>query len=107
MPGVSEEQLVHIAAGEAQLEGSLAIPEGALSVVLFAHGSGSGRYSPRNRFVARQLRAAGLATLLFDLLTEDEGAVDQYTAQLRFDIGLLQSRLTAACARRISLACPR
>jgi putative phosphoribosyl transferase len=64
--------------------------------VLFAHGSGSGRHSPRNRFVSRQLRAAGLVTLLLDLLTEDEGAVDQYTAQLRFDIDLLAERLTGA-----------
>jgi pimeloyl-ACP methyl ester carboxylesterase len=65
-------------------------------VVLFAHGSGSSRHSPRNRFVARVLREAGLATLLIDLLTADEEAVDQYTAQLRFDIGLLAQRLVGA-----------
>ena len=65
-------------------------------MVLFAHGSGSGRHSPRNRFVARQLRAAGLATLLVDLLTEEEEAVDQYTGHLRFDIGLLAGRLIGA-----------
>jgi dienelactone hydrolase len=64
--------------------------------VLFAHGSGSGRHSPRNRFVARQFRTAGLATLLIDLLTEEEEAVDRHTAHLRFDIGLLADRLVGA-----------
>src|SRR5437588_12111224 len=93
---VSAEYLVRLAAGTVNLEGNLGIPEGACGVVLFAHGSGSGRRSPRNRFVARQLRAAGLATLLIDLLTEDEEAVDQYTAHLRFDIGLLAHRLVGA-----------
>ena len=65
-------------------------------MVLFAHGTGSGRHSPRNRFVARQLREAGLATLLIDLLTEEEEAVDRYTGHLRFDIGLLADRLVGA-----------
>jgi pimeloyl-ACP methyl ester carboxylesterase len=65
-------------------------------VVLFAHGSGSGRHSPRNRYVAGQLRAVGLATLLIDLLTEDEAAADQYTGHLRFEIGLLADRLIGA-----------
>src|SRR5436190_1968278 len=78
------------------LEGNLAVPQGAWGVVLFAHGSGSGRHSPRNRFVAGQLRAAGLATLLVDLLTEEEEVVDQRTAHLRFDIGLLADRLLGA-----------
>src|SRR5437879_13813368 len=91
----SEEQ-VQVETGPLVLEGNLGVPEGALGLVLFAHGSGSGRRSPRNRFVARQLRAAGLATLLIDLLTEDEEAVDQYTAHLRFDIGLLAHRLVGA-----------
>jgi pimeloyl-ACP methyl ester carboxylesterase len=90
------ERPVRVETGPVILEGNLGIPEGALGVVLFAHGSGSGRHSPRNRFVARQLRAAGLATLLIDLLTEDEEAVDQYTAHLRFDIGLLADRLVGA-----------
>jgi dienelactone hydrolase len=90
------EQHVRVGAGPVILEGNLGIPEGARGAVLFAHGSGSGRHSPRNRFVARQLRAAGLATLLLDLLTEDEEAVDRYTAQLRFDIGLLAERLIGA-----------
>jgi pimeloyl-ACP methyl ester carboxylesterase len=93
--GIVEEQ-VRVQAGPATLEGNLGIPEGARGVVLFAHGSGSGRHSPRNRFVAGQLREAGLATLLIDLLTEDEEAVDQYTARLRFDIGLLAERLVGA-----------
>ena len=93
--GIVEDQ-VRVKAGPVTLEGNLGIPEGARGVVLFAHGSGSGRHSPRNRFVAGQLRKAGLATLLIDLLTEDEEAVDQYTARLRFDIGLLAERLVGA-----------
>src|SRR5262245_19430558 len=90
------EHPVRVAAGPVTLEGNLAIPEGARGVVLFAHGSGSGRHSPRNRFVARALREAGLATLLIDLLTEQEEAVDRSTAHLRFDIGLLADRLGGA-----------
>jgi dienelactone hydrolase len=90
------EEPVRVAAGPVTLEGNLDIPEGAGGVVLFAHGSGSGRHSPRNRFVAQQLRAAGLATLLIDLLTEDEEAEDQDTGHLRFDIGLLAERLVGA-----------
>jgi pimeloyl-ACP methyl ester carboxylesterase len=90
------EQAVRVEAGRLTLGGSLGVPEGARGVVLFAHGSGSGRHSPRNRFVARQLRGAGLATLLVDLLTEEEEAVDQYTGHLRFDIGLLADRLVGA-----------
>ena len=90
------EEPVQVNAGQVTLEGDLGIPEGARGVVLFAHGSGSGRHSPRNRFVAGQLHAAGLATLLVDLLTEEEEAVDQYTAHLRFDIGLLADRLVGA-----------
>jgi putative phosphoribosyl transferase len=87
------EQPVRVRAGSVTLEGNLGMPEGARGVVLFAHGSGSGRHSPRNRFVARALREAGLATLLIDLLTEEEEQVDQHTAHLRFDIGLLADRL--------------
>lgn len=90
------ERPVRVAAGSIRLEGNLGLPEGARGVVLFAHGSGSGRHSPRNRFVAGQLRAAGLATLLIDLLTEEEEAEEQYTRHLRFDIGLLADRLTGA-----------
>jgi dienelactone hydrolase len=69
------------------------MPPAAGAVVLFAHGSGSSRHSPRNRFVAGRLNEAGLATLLIDLLTEEEGAVDEHTAHLRFDIELLADRL--------------
>jgi putative phosphoribosyl transferase len=92
----SAECEVRVSAGPVTLEGNLGVPAGARGVVLFAHGSGSGRYSPRNRFVAQQLREAGLATLLVDLLTEDEEAADQHTGHLRFDIGLLAERLVGA-----------
>jgi putative phosphoribosyl transferase len=76
--------------------GELGIPASARAVVLFAHGSGSSRHSPRNRHVARVLREAGLATLLMDLLTDREEAEDAETARFRFDIALLARRLTAA-----------
>jgi dienelactone hydrolase len=87
---------VQIAIGPITLEGDLAIPDGAAAIVLFAHGSGSSRHSPRNRFVAGKLREWGLATLLMDLLTPEEEAVDVHTAHLRFDIGLLAERLVGA-----------
>src|SRR4051794_18090228 len=90
------ERLVRIPVGSVILEGNLSIPEGAQSVVLFAHGSGSSRHSPRNRYVAEVLRSAGLATLLMDLLTPEEEAIDGRTAHLRFDIGLLAERLVGA-----------
>lgn len=90
------EQSVRVRAGPVTLEGNLGIPEGAAGVVLFAHGSGSSRHSPRNRYVAEELRSAGLATLLIDLLTEEEEGADQYSAHLRFDIGLLAERLVGA-----------
>src|SRR5438034_10776544 len=89
-------QDVHIRSGAAMLQGELIIPEGAKGVVLFAHGSGSSRHSPRNQFVARTIRAAGVGTLLFDLLTREEEAVDLHTGHLRFDIGLLAERLVDA-----------
>jgi pimeloyl-ACP methyl ester carboxylesterase len=91
--GTNEERLVHVTAGSVTLEGDLNLPEKARAVVLFAHGSGSGRHSSRNRRVARLLNEAGLATLLIDLLTSEEEAVDLRTAQLRFDIALLAERL--------------
>lgn len=75
------------------LEGSLALPEGAAALVLFAHGSGSSRFSPRNRYVAGVLQRAGLGTLLIDLLTASEEEEERYTRHLRFDIGLLARRL--------------
>jgi dienelactone hydrolase len=87
---------VEVAAGRATLRGDLGLPDGATGIVLFAHGSGSGRLSPRNRFVAEQLRAAGLGTLLIDLLTEREEAVDARTGHLRFDIVFLADRLDGA-----------
>ncbi len=89
-------QEVIVQAGEAPLPGTLAVPEGSLGLILFAHGSGSSRFSPRNCFVARILNKQGLATLLFDLLTAEEEQLDQTTAKLRFDIPLLAKRLTAA-----------
>jgi putative phosphoribosyl transferase len=91
-----EEGAVQVTAGPVVLEGKLGVPEGARGVVLFAHGSGSGRHSPRNRYVAGMLREAGLATLLVDLLTSEEEEVDLRTRQLRFDIGLLAERLVGA-----------
>ncbi|HZY57828.1 MAG TPA: dienelactone hydrolase family protein [Rubrobacteraceae bacterium] len=92
----SEERPVRVSAGPVVLEGNLGVPDGARGVVLFAHGSGSGRHSPRNRYVAQVLRKAGLATLLIDLLTEEEEEVDLRTRHLRFDIGLLAERLVGA-----------
>jgi dienelactone hydrolase len=91
-----QEREVRVSAGPVTLEGSLGIPNSVGGVVLFAHGSGSGRHSPRNRYVARVLREANLATLLIDLLTEDEEEVDLRTTRLRFDIGLLARRLVGA-----------
>ena len=91
-----QEREVRVSAGPVTLEGSLGIPNSAGGVVLFAHGSGSGRHSPRNRYVARVLREANLATLLIDLLTEDEEEVDLRTTRLRFDIELLARRLVGA-----------
>ena len=80
----------------AELGGSLTLPDEARGLVLFAHGSGSSRHSPRNRYVAEVLQAAGLGTLLIDLLTRDEDEIDQFTRQFRFDIGLLADRLIGA-----------
>jgi dienelactone hydrolase len=91
-----EEQLVQIPAGSVTLEGNLTLPEQSRAIVLFAHGSGSSRHSPRNRYVARVLNEAKLATLLIDLLTLHEEVIDARTAQLRFDIDLLAERLVDA-----------
>src|SRR5213082_633945 len=87
---------VQISAGAATLDGNLTIVREAKGLVLFAHGSGSSRHSPRNQFVARTLNEAGLATLLFDLLTPEEESVDLYTREHRFNIGLLAERLVQA-----------
>ena len=88
-----DEGLVRVDADGVTLEGNLLIPDGATGVVLFAHGSGSSRFSSRNIYVAEALREAGLATLLIDLLTASEELVDTRTAHLRFDIGMLAKRL--------------
>lgn len=87
---------VRIPAGEEILDGNLSVPPNARGIVLFVHGSGSSRHSPRNQYVARILNEAGLGTLLFDLLTPEEEAVDLQTAQHRFDIRLLAERLVHA-----------
>jgi putative phosphoribosyl transferase len=87
---------LQIPTGRAVLSGNLTIPENAMALVLFAHGSGSSRHSPRNQFVARTLNRAGLGTLLFDLLTPEEEALDIYTREHRFNIGLLAERLVHA-----------
>jgi len=86
---------VQIPAGSVTLEGDLGLPEAARGIVLFAHGSGSSRFSERNRFVAGELRNAGLGTLLIDLLTAEEEAVDVRTREFRFDIPMLAERLVA------------
>jgi putative phosphoribosyl transferase len=85
-----------IPVGGVVLEGDLVLPSQARGIVLFAHGSGSSRHSPRNRAVAAALNEAGFGTLLIDLLTVAEEDLDRYTGQLRFDIGLLAERLVAA-----------
>ena len=87
---------VDITAGKVILKGNLEVPKGAKGIVLFAHGSGSSRFSTRNQFVAKELFKAGLGTLLMDLLTEEEEQVDNVTAQLRFDIDMLADRLAGA-----------
>jgi putative phosphoribosyl transferase len=87
---------VRIAAGRATLDANLTIVDRATALVVFAHGSGSSRHSPRNQFVARTLSDAGLATLLFDLLTPEEEAIDLRTREHRFNIGLLVERLVHA-----------
>jgi putative phosphoribosyl transferase len=87
---------VRLAVSGADLEGDLVVPGGASGCVLFAHGTGSSRHSPRNRFVAEALHERGLATLLLDLLTADEEQAERRTGHLRFDIGLLADRLAAA-----------
>jgi len=89
---------VRIAVDRVPLEGDLTVPEGATGIVLFVHGSGSSRLSPRNRYVADVLNEAGLATLLFDLLTHKEEQADMKTAHLRLDIALLAQRVIGATA---------
>jgi len=95
-PMSTEQRPVIVPARGATLEGDLSVPPNAAGVVVFAHGSGSSRFSPRNRFVASVLEHASLATLLMDLLSSQEEAVDEVTGQLRFDVRLLAQRLIAA-----------
>jgi len=90
------EELVNVTAGSVTLEGNLTIPPGAKGIVLFAHGSGSSRHSPRNKKVAKSLNEIGLATLLIDLLTTEEEVIDNQTRELRFDITMLAERLQGA-----------
>jgi putative phosphoribosyl transferase len=94
--GVGKGVEVQIRAGSALLSGDLEVPENANGIVLFAHGSGSSRHSPRNQYAARIIREVGVGTLLFDLLTRDEEVIDNYTREFRFDINLLSRRLVDA-----------
>jgi dienelactone hydrolase len=93
---IGEKTTVKISAGKATINGDLAIPQGTKGIVVFAHGSGSSRFSPRNTRVAREINEAGMATLLIDLLTSEEEEVDIRTGQFRFDIDLLSQRLIHA-----------
>lgn len=90
---LQDSDVVTVALGKSILRGNLYVPKGAKALVLFAHGSGSGRKSPRNRFVAKALQQDNLATLLIDLLTMEEESVDLITRELRFNIPLLAERL--------------
>lgn len=92
---ISGDMAVHVPVGDAQVAADLSVPDPARGLVIFAHGSGSSRHSSRNRLVARALQQRGLATLLADLLTMEEDAVDRVTAHLRFDIPLLGARVVA------------
>src|SRR5262249_39846711 len=92
----SGERLVHVRVGPVTLEGNMHVPADARGIVLFAHGSGSSRHSPRNRVVAGVLQEGGLATLLVDLLTPHEEQTERQTARLRFDIAMLAERLAGA-----------
>ncbi|HET6891494.1 MAG TPA: dienelactone hydrolase family protein, partial [Pyrinomonadaceae bacterium] len=87
---------IQIRSGDVMLNGDLTIPEASHGIALFAYGSGSSRFSPRNQFVARTIQQAGIGTLLFDLLTQEEEIIDARTRHLRFDIGLLSQRLIDA-----------
>src|SRR5688572_751497 len=104
---MKETQAVAIPVQGANLAGDLTVPEDARGLVLFAHGSGSSRRSPRNQYVARVLQKAGIGTLLFDLLTSREEQEEYFTRHLRFDIGMLASRLVEAArwaANRVEVA---
>jgi dienelactone hydrolase len=92
----AEEEEVTIPVGKEVVYGNLTVPQGAKSIVLFAHGSGSSRFSRRNTQVAREINTAGIATLLIDLLTKEEEAIDEFTGEFRFNIDLLAQRLVHA-----------
>jgi dienelactone hydrolase len=96
MSPLAQAQMLRIPAGGATLSADLVVPVDARGIILFAHGSGSSRHSPRNQFVARVLQQSEFGTLLMDLLTEEEERADNRTRELRFDISLLALRLTAA-----------
>ena len=98
MKTLKDEGLATIEAAGARLEGNLIVPGDAHGIVVFAHGSGSSRFSSRNRYVANVLRSGGLGTLLLDLLTPEEEAIDDRTRHLRFDIGMLAQRLVGTVA---------
>ena len=89
-------ELVHVSVDSAVIEGNLSFPGSAEGIVLFAHGAGSSRHSPRNNFVAQALREGGLATLLIDLLTSQEKEIDRRTRRIRFDIDRLAQRVVGA-----------
>jgi pimeloyl-ACP methyl ester carboxylesterase len=91
-----DNRFVEIRAGGVTLSGNLSVPREPKALVLFVHGSGSGRMSPRNQYVARVLQSEGLATLLFDLLTQGEELIDAQTGEMRFDIDMLAQRTLAA-----------
>lgn len=95
-PSGTHEWQVYADTGEAKLAGILTVPAGARGIVLFAHGSGSSRHSPRNLYVASVLHSRRIATLLFDLLTDEEESVDRLTAEFRFDVAMLARRLAGA-----------
>lgn len=90
---MQQSENIVIEAGEDRLNGKLTIPEKAQAIVMFVHGSGSSRFSPRNKIVAGEINEAGLATLLFDLLTTQEDITDQLTSEFRFNVPLLSGRL--------------
>src|SRR5215472_1229081 len=98
MTTLAHDETVQIKTGGLTFEADLAVPDGAVGAVVFAHGSGSSRHSRRNRFVAEQLQRRRLATLLLDLLTPEEEAIDEHTQHLRFDIELLAIRLSNAAS---------
>ncbi len=98
MATIPERAVTIPAGGLVQINGDLAVPDSPAGVVVFAHGSGSGRHSPRNRMVAQYLQGRRLATLLIDLLTDDEESIDMRTRQLRFDVEMLAGRLAAAAS---------